>query len=162
VNLLPLRRLASVALIVCGLQANTIRAADEPRPAPANHAALAKTLLDLHNAERAPKGSPPLRIDSRLSAAAQGYADFLARSGKFGHGSQGNPGSRARQQGYRYLSIGENIAKGQATPAMAMKSWMKSSGHRANILRKTFQDTGFGVATTPDGQLVWVANFGSR
>ena len=44
--------------------------------------------------------------------------------------------------------LGENIALGTmqlATPAAIVGSWMKSPGHRANILNGDFRDSGLGV-----------------
>jgi uncharacterized protein YkwD len=44
--------------------------------------------------------------------------------------------------------VGENIALGTmqlATPAAIVASWMKSPGHRANILDGRFRDSGMGV-----------------
>ncbi len=155
------RHLASVAMVTTALLANTASASGRSRP-PANHESMTKALLKLHNEQRADTGAPPLRMDDRLSAAAQDYAEFLARTGNFSHTSEGTPGSRAREQGYRYHAIGENIAKGQTSPAMVVKSWMNSKGHRANILRKAFKDVGFGVATSKNGRLVWVTDFGSK
>ena len=44
--------------------------------------------------------------------------------------------------------LGENIALGTmqlATPDAIVSSWMKSPGHRANILNGGFRDSGLGV-----------------
>ena len=44
--------------------------------------------------------------------------------------------------------LGENIALGTmqlATPAAIVDSWMRSPGHRANILNADFRDSGIGV-----------------
>jgi uncharacterized protein YkwD len=60
--------------------------------------------------------------------------------------------------------MGENIAAGQRTPAAVMDAWMKSPGHRANILNCGFRVIGMGVATvtgSPFG-IYWTQNFGDR
>jgi uncharacterized protein YkwD len=44
--------------------------------------------------------------------------------------------------------LGENIALGTlqlSTPAAIVARWMKSPGHRANILNSEFRDSGIGV-----------------
>ena len=43
-------------------------------------------------------------------------------------------------------AMGENIAKGQRTPAEVMTGWMNSPGHKANILNCGFKNIGVGVA----------------
>jgi uncharacterized protein YkwD len=45
--------------------------------------------------------------------------------------------------------VGENLHWGteaNATPVKAVEGWMKSPGHRANILRPEFTEVGVGVA----------------
>ena len=100
-------------------------------------------------------------LNAKLSAAAKDYAEFLARTGKFGHTENGSPGQRIKKQGYSYRADGENIAKGQPTAESVVNAWMHSSGHRANILNKGFKDVGFGVARDPKGRMVWVTDFGT-
>lgn len=121
----------------------------------------AQELLRLHNKERARENRSALQLNDKLTAAAQKYAERLARENKFSHTVGGGMSDRVRAEGYRFRSLGENIAKGQSTPASAVKSWMHSPGHRANILGKGYRDVGFGVARD-GGSLVWVADFGSR
>ena len=67
--------------------------------------------------------------------------------------------------GYRrYHGIGENIAAGQPTPAEAMAEWMKSPGHRENILSRDWNEIGIGCSFSNDSkfQSYWVQDFGSR
>jgi uncharacterized protein YkwD len=52
---------------------------------------------------------------------------------------------------------GENIARGQRTPAAVTSAWMSSPGHRANILHCAF--TTIGVGHDPRGPH-WVQDFG--
>jgi uncharacterized protein YkwD len=91
--------------------------------------------------------------------AAQDYAALMAKERHFSHtgpdGSQ--PRDRAERSGYRGSSWGENIAMGQRTAEEVMQSWMGSTGHRANILRREYQDIGIGQAGA-----YWVQLFGSR
>lgn len=53
------------------------------------------------------------------------------------------------------FALGENIAKGQMTPAQVVDDWMRSENHRNNILSGAFDEIGIGIF----GNL-WVQNFG--
>jgi uncharacterized protein YkwD len=76
---------------------------------------------------------------------------------------------RVSAAGYRFRSLGENIAWGSgtfATPRSIMREWMDSPGHRDNILRAKFREIGIGVVTgTPvgiSGGAVYTTDFGTR
>lgn len=71
--------------------------------------------------------------------------------------------------GYSYRWYGENIAVGTGSywsPDNIFKWWMKSKGHRRNILRDNFQEVGIGVRTgtykTYDDIRAYTVNFGTR
>jgi len=49
-----------------------------------------------------------------------------------------------RAAGISYRTAGENIA-GNPSAAGAMRAWMNSPGHRANILNPNFTRIGIGV-----------------
>ena len=53
--------------------------------------------------------------------------------------------------------VGENIAwgiAGAARPSWVVRAWMRSPGHRHNLLSRRFRDVGLGVARgTPYGGL---------
>ena len=56
------------------------------------------------------------------------------------------------------MNVGENIAKGAVSPEMAMDGWMRSDGHRANILNASY--TKISVSCYYDGYTYyWVQNF---
>lgn len=56
---------------------------------------------------------------------------------------------------------GENIAVGQQSAEEVMASWMKSPGHRANILSESFASVGVGVFCY-EGVYTWVQLFSSN
>jgi len=58
---------------------------------------------------------------------------------------------------------GENIAAGKSTPEEAIRQWMNSSGHRANILNSRFTEIGFGYENAPNSRYrhYWVQVFGT-
>ena len=67
--------------------------------------------------------------------------------------------TRAKEQGYTAAG-GENIARGQRDAAAVMDGWMKSDGHRANILNCSFKAIGVARVKAADGSLVWGQIFG--
>jgi uncharacterized protein YkwD len=55
---------------------------------------------------------------------------------------------RVRAGGISYSVVGENLFKSINAPEpvpLAVKGWMNSPGHRENILRTEFTETGVGV-----------------
>lgn len=71
-----------------------------------------------------------------------------------------DPGDRVTAAGYRWSTYGENIAKGQSSPASVMDSWMNSPGHRANIVNCAFKEIGVGKQDSSGGP-VWTQVFGA-
>ncbi|MEV7545351.1 sigma-70 family RNA polymerase sigma factor [Streptomyces sp. NPDC089915] len=133
-----------------------------PAPAPAP-AGVVGQVIALVNSERAAAGCGPLKEDAQLDKAAQGHSDDMARRGFFDHTNPdgADPGDRTTAAGYRWSTYGENIAKGQQTAQDVMDSWMKSPGHRANILNCSFKDIGVGMHPGAGGPW-WTQNFGAR
>ncbi|QKW37283.1 hypothetical protein HUT06_27440 [Actinomadura sp. NAK00032] len=128
--------------------------------APAAGGAAAQ-VISLVNKERAKNGCRALTSNGKLAAAAQRHSADMARRGFFDHTNPDgkSPGDRITAAGYRWSTYGENIAKGQPTPASVMKSWMNSPGHRANILNCGFREIGVGVVKS--GGPYWTQVFGA-
>lgn len=133
-------------------------------PAPTGNAALEAEVTRLVNAERTVTGCHPLTVDNRLGNAARKHSTDMAVNNYFSHTSQDGSDFTARitREGYTWSGVGENIAKGQHTPADVMNSWMNSPGHRANILNCGLRDIGVGVAADSEGTLLWTQDFGSQ
>ncbi|MFF7379206.1 CAP domain-containing protein [Streptomyces massasporeus] len=119
-------------------------------------------VLALVNKERAAAGCSPVTANDRLTQAADDYSDVMASSGVMSHtGPDGSTmTTRVEAAGYKWSTLGENIAQGQADAASVMKSWMNSPGHRANILNCSFKELGVGVHFG-DGGPWWTQNFGA-
>jgi uncharacterized protein YkwD len=136
----------------------------KPAPNPPNVANLpAETaVLVLVNAERAKAGCRALTVDSRLAAAARKHsADMVARD-YFSHTTPDGVSfsQRIDAEGYQWSRVGENIAAGQRSATEVMKAWMKSPGHRANILNCQFRNIGIGVVQNGRSP-VWTQDFGT-
>jgi uncharacterized protein YkwD len=147
----------------CATPASPTEVPDAP-PAGGGSSAVANTLVQLTNAERSNAGVPALRASSRLMEAAQLHADQMARLGRLEHVLSGaqypRPEDRLAAAGYQWSSYAENIAMGQSTPAAAMDSWMRSSGHRANILSTSVTEIGIGFARDSAGRPYYAQVFG--
>lgn len=120
----------------------------ERRPAtaaPANGAA--ETIVAAMNRERAARGLRPLRLNDRLSLAANDRIGDMFSKHYFAHVSPDGlqPFVWAQQRGYRYRLIGENLAVGYRGTAV-VDGWMRSPGHRDNILQRGFDEVGIAIA----------------
>jgi len=123
--------------------------------------AVENEVVRLVNAERAKAGLPALKVNWELSRCARYKSEDMLNKNYFDHQSPtyGSPFDMIKNFGIRYTAAGENIARGQRTPAEVMNAWMNSSGHRANILNKQFNQIGVGVAKASNGTLYWTQQF---
>jgi len=58
-------------------------------------------------------------------------------------------------------TAGENIAYGYETPHALVSAWMRSPGHRANILSSSYTQVGIGVVVDSKG-ILWVSEIFRR
>lgn len=136
----------------------------EPTPEPSpEFSAVARELLRLHNTERTSRGLSELSLQANLQAAAESHATWMARVGRMSHTGENrsSPWDRIREAGYRYAIASENVAWGYSDAADVTGGWMRSPGHRRNILTDGFRDAGFASAAGRDGRLYWCAVFGA-
>ena len=103
-------------------------------------------VIRLVNAERSKNGLSPLTANWELSRVARYKSQDMADNGYFSHTSPtyGTPFQMMKSFGLSCRTAGENIAYGQRTPQAVVNAWMKSSGHRANILSSSFTQIGVG------------------
>jgi hypothetical protein len=68
-------------------------------------------IVELTNELRRREGLEPLHVNSELNEAAGYFADYMARTDKYGHTADGRtPADRASAHGYDYCLVLENIA----------------------------------------------------
>lgn len=121
-------------------------------PAKGNLAEIRSATLCLLNQERSKRGLGKLRSHTKLRAAAERHSENMVAKRFFDHVSPGGSTMVARisNAGYNgWASLGENIGWGSghlATPRAIVRGWMKSSGHKENLLRPRFREIGIGVA----------------
>ena len=130
------------------------------------------------NAFRAAHGLVPLRVSPSLRAAATVHSTQMARLGYFSHNSA-NGGSFSSRiatyysaQGYRSWTVGENLlwASPDVGAARALKLWLASPPHRANLLNPSWREIGLSSVHTVRAPGVYgnspttivTADFGAR
>lgn len=122
-----------------------------------------KILIDLVNQERAKKNLKPLVPNAKLFAAARAHSKNMVKHGNVAHVLDGkNSQARAKDHGYPSFSVGENLTGNIGEPVYAMKVWMNSEGHRANILSPNYSEIGVGLARLGNSEkYLWTQVFGS-
>jgi uncharacterized protein YkwD len=162
-RLAPLLMVGAIAFAGAALarsvaaQENDARFARESATAPeaVDTSRVAGELLRRTNILRKREGREALSWNSELAAAAEAFVQFMARTDRYGHEVDGRqPGERAKQQGYDYCIVAENLAyqhrsSGFATEQLAealVEVWQKSPPHRRNMLEAVAVDSGAAVA----------------
>lgn len=117
--------------------------------------AAAKAIVEATNAFRKDEKREPVTVNDKLSAAAKGFAGYMAETDRYGHTADGTaPADRAKKAGYEYCIVLENIAyaynsRGFAADKLAEQfttGWKKSPGHRKNMLDPDATETAVAVA----------------
>lgn len=121
---------------------------------------VAQQVLNIANGQRRRARVSPLRLHSRLMAAAQAHSKDMARHLFMSHNSSdGTPFGRRITRYYKGAAA-ENVAYGQTSSQDVMRSWMNSTGHRRNILKPNFRYMGIGYARGRNNRLYWAQTFG--
>jgi uncharacterized protein YkwD len=105
--------------------------------------AIEKAIVEQTNAQRARHGLPALEVDENLMESARRHTIWMARLRSLRH-SHG---------------VAENIAMGYATTGAAIGGWMGSSGHRANILNRSYRRIGVAAYQSNGGTIYWCQQF---
>jgi uncharacterized protein YkwD len=106
--------------------------------------AIEANVVSYTNTERARYGLPPLEVDMKLVKTAREHCSWMTLNRIFQHTRR---------------SVAENIAMGQPSSQDVVRSWMNSSGHRANILNPNHRRIGVSAYRTPSGTIYWVQQF---
>jgi uncharacterized protein YkwD len=111
---------------------------------------LNRQIADAINFYRQAHGLAPLTVSAQLNAAAQQHSEEMAAKGYFDHDSADGTAYWKRIESYypstnySSWSVGENLAYGwpSLSAAAAMKLWITSAAHRANLKHKSWRDLG--------------------
>ena len=122
-------------------QAHTVQ---KPVATPVSYFPVEKEIVAKTNAERVRHGLAPLQLDQNLVQTARRHTWWMTRNRSMQHGN---------------YPVAENIAMGQNSSGEVVRSWMNSSGHRANILNRGHRRIGVAAYTTPSGTTYWCQQF---
>ena len=158
--------LAAAGLLVLPAAAQACHGENDGR---ASADAQERTMLCLVNHARAARGLEPLVAVRPLVKAADHKSRDILRCDEFSHEACDREFTFWMTRfGYRGCSAGENIAWGSGglgTPGSIFRAWMRSPGHRENILGP-YEDTGIGLQSGKlegyGGAHIWTQEFGSR
>jgi uncharacterized protein YkwD len=102
--------------------------------------------------------APPLALDPRLIAAAQGHSQDMNANNYFSHYDPAghDPGWRETQAGFPWTDFGESIAAGYSATADALQALIVDNGvadlgHRLHLLGMNNSDESVGVGIVLNG-----------
>jgi uncharacterized protein YkwD len=142
---LALSGLAVTGATAAGTSVRSLAAADQ----------LESGVLVELNAIRRSHGLVPVRLSGPLTAAADAHSHSMGMFGYFQHESRDGSVFWKRVKrfygsgGYGTWSVGENLlwSSGGLDASRALKLWMESPAHRANILSARWREIGLSAVT---------------
>ncbi|HEV7915107.1 MAG TPA: CAP domain-containing protein [Albitalea sp.] len=121
-------------------------------------AEVSRQIVAQTNQFRRSQGLAPTAAQPELAEAARYFANYMARTDRYGHEADGSQASqRARAHGYDYCMVSENIAyqyhsggfKTQDLARGMVEGWKNSPDHRHNMLDPDASDTAVALAQSP-------------
>ena len=121
---------------------------------------LEATMLNMVNEERAKFGMHALKADPEMARVARAHSRDMFARGYFSHVTPDGKTltDRVKAANVLFLTAGENLALGP-TLAICHKGLMKSPGHKANILHKSYGRLGIGILDGGKYGLMVTQNF---
>ena len=170
------RRFTALLAVVFGITAVGLLAVPAPTLAwsPGSYSSTSETQLNtLQNQARASAGLKALKVDTALRTIARWRSKDMIDRDYFSHTIKGTSHNvfyyMTNKYSYCYKTAGENIGTVQWPGASVdqVTTWvfnqfMKSSGHRANILGKAWDAVGVGAYQGPDGTYMWTVIFADK
>ena len=154
-------RLARALLVLAAVPALVLTTAPAAAAGPAPRAAAPvddayeTRIVQLVNGHRAKAGLPRLAVSTCADRYAEDWSATMARTSAFTHRSSLSTVMKA----CRGRAVGENIAYGNVSADSMVAMWMRSPGHRANILSSRFTHIGVAAARTAGGRTYGTQNF---
>jgi uncharacterized protein YkwD len=139
---------------------------------PGKLSAVTQQILQLTNEARArerrcgdqqfsPAG--PLKLMDELSSAALVHSRDMAEHAQLRHqGADGStPADRVAAEGYKWRTVGENVAVGPVAADEVVTGWLASPGHCANIMNAAFSEMGGAYMVSDKGpsRVYWTQVF---
>lgn len=155
---MPLRILSVATLMLAALLAAAPAQAQQATGATSLERAYQSSVLTATNRVRASRDLVELRANACVRRFAVRQARRMAARDRMFHQDLGPILTRC---GLR--RVAENVAYGYATGAQGVwQGWMRSPGHRANILGRGFRLLGTGARRSDDGTWYAAQVFGRR
>lgn len=90
------------------------------------------------------KPVPPVKWNKTIGKVAKAHSDDMLKRNVLTHNSKNgqDPGGRLINAGYEWATWAENVAMGQQNEEEAMKSWLESPLHCANIMNAQVTEVG--------------------
>jgi uncharacterized protein YkwD len=144
-------------------------------PAPTDHLAISRRVLELTNQARsharrcgseAFPPAPPLTLGPpTLERAAAEHSRDMASHEYMDHtGRDGStPGIRVTRAGYKWSAIGENLASGILSAEEVVNGWVGSPHHCENLMTARFTEmaVAYAVNASSSGGIYWTQLFGT-
>ncbi len=136
-------------------------------------------ILTQANAVRVAKGKAALSLNSCLDSYANAWAKEIAKKRKLVHRSTASLKLIMGKDRCNLRQIGENLASGQTAGTLVVGyvshspsdaclkrgtcsiNWMRSQGHRDNLLGTSYRRTGVGAAVDSSGRYYSVQMYGT-
>lgn len=153
---------AIFGLLVSGIQGNETAQAFLSN-LPANRITKEEAeIVKLTNRKRKKRGLKLLKINSQLVCLARKQSASMAHNNQLSHTVNGKTlAHRIEKSRYPYRYIGENVARSKRSPPHVIKMWMKSEGHRVNILNPNFREIGIGIIQAKNGDKYFTQIYGT-
>lgn len=110
------------------------------------HGLVVDPMVPLVNTQRLLHRVKPLKENILLNKSAKNKACDIFEKGYWSHYSPNGktPWDFMSESGYKHIQAGENLARNFDSDDEAMNAFMRSEGHRRNILRVEYTEIGIG------------------
>jgi uncharacterized protein YkwD len=100
----------------------------------------------------------PLSWNDVLAKSSLIHSTDMNATGQFIHNSSDGTSfsDRITASGYKWRTVGENIAAGQKTEQQVFTDWLNSEGHCKNMMNGSFKDMGAARVS-----IYWTQDFGA-
>ncbi|MHC4398884.1 MAG: CAP domain-containing protein [Planctomycetota bacterium] len=129
---------------ICATVLLAVDAAEQQQLDDVELIAIERNIITFTNAERTRRGLHELEVNTDLVNSARKHCSWMTRNRTLRHAPQ---------------TVAENIAVGQKDSKSVVRTWMNSSGHRANILNRSYRKIGAAAYRTPSGRIYWCQQF---
>jgi uncharacterized protein YkwD len=159
--------LKAIAVTIFGLLVSLVQAGEKVQVSSSNESTNSITseeaeVVELTNGKRKKRGLKLLKINMQLMCLARKQSASMARNNQLSHTVNGKTlASRIKKSGYPYRHVGENVARSKHPPPHVVRMWMKSQGHRVNILNPHFREIGIGIVQAKNGDKYFTQIYGT-